>query len=245
MLDVHPPHHPTHTWKDFFIHIATITVGLLIAIGLEQTVEFFHHRHQREALDADLREEARRNREIILRDLTMTQQEAWFLTASADAADPVRNGAVSFSLPPAPCAAGYLGTAHARYFAPSEAVWTTARENGLTALIPAEQARIYARLAHNDDLLAITREKMAVACERVLSLQSRFAVLSPDGSAAAWTMRQEQSDRMGDATADGYTALRALLSRLRWTLSYEDAILNGTGNVDQLMMEANQKDFEN
>ena len=27
MLDVHPPHSPTHTWKDFFIHIATITVG--------------------------------------------------------------------------------------------------------------------------------------------------------------------------------------------------------------------------
>ncbi len=46
MLDVHPPHAPTHTWRDFFIHIATIVVGLCIAIGLEQTVEFFHHRHQ-------------------------------------------------------------------------------------------------------------------------------------------------------------------------------------------------------
>jgi hypothetical protein len=37
MLDVHPPHEVTHTWKDFFIHIATIVVGLLIAIGLEQS----------------------------------------------------------------------------------------------------------------------------------------------------------------------------------------------------------------
>ena len=24
MLDVHPPHEAAHTWKDFFIHIATI-----------------------------------------------------------------------------------------------------------------------------------------------------------------------------------------------------------------------------
>jgi hypothetical protein len=24
MLDVHPPHNPTHTWPDFLIHIATI-----------------------------------------------------------------------------------------------------------------------------------------------------------------------------------------------------------------------------
>jgi hypothetical protein len=46
MLDVHPPHESIHTWKDFSIHIATIVVGLLIAIGLEQTVEHFHHRHQ-------------------------------------------------------------------------------------------------------------------------------------------------------------------------------------------------------
>jgi hypothetical protein len=45
MLDVHPPHHATTTWRDFFIHIITIVIGLLIAIGLEQTVEYFHHRH--------------------------------------------------------------------------------------------------------------------------------------------------------------------------------------------------------
>jgi len=46
MLDVHPAHHAATMWRDFFIHIATIVIGLLIAIGLEQTVEFFHHRHQ-------------------------------------------------------------------------------------------------------------------------------------------------------------------------------------------------------
>jgi hypothetical protein len=39
MLDVHPPHNPTHTWRDFLLHIATIVIGLFIAVGLEQTVE--------------------------------------------------------------------------------------------------------------------------------------------------------------------------------------------------------------
>jgi hypothetical protein len=60
MLDVHPPHHAASTLRDFFIHIATIVIGLLIAIGLEQTVEHFHHRHQvadtREALEAEKKE---------------------------------------------------------------------------------------------------------------------------------------------------------------------------------------------
>jgi hypothetical protein len=44
-MEVHAPHEPIHTWRDFFIHIATIVVGLLIAIGLEQTVEWVHHKH--------------------------------------------------------------------------------------------------------------------------------------------------------------------------------------------------------
>jgi hypothetical protein len=38
MLDVHAPHQSVHTWKDFFIHIATIVVGLLIATSLASRV---------------------------------------------------------------------------------------------------------------------------------------------------------------------------------------------------------------
>ena len=59
MLDVHAAHGSIHSWRDFVIHIATISIGLLIAIGLEQTVEYLHHRHQ----VADLREALRTERE--------------------------------------------------------------------------------------------------------------------------------------------------------------------------------------
>ena len=45
MIDIHPPHHAATTRRDFFIHLATVVLGILIAIGLEQTVEYFHHRH--------------------------------------------------------------------------------------------------------------------------------------------------------------------------------------------------------
>ena len=54
MLDVHPAHHAATSWKEFFIHIATIVLGLLIAVGLEQTVEYIHHRNE----VADTREAA-------------------------------------------------------------------------------------------------------------------------------------------------------------------------------------------
>jgi len=64
MLDVHAPHQVVHTWKDFFIHIATIVIGLLIAVGLEQTVEYFHHRQQVAEIRRSLAEERRINEVI-------------------------------------------------------------------------------------------------------------------------------------------------------------------------------------
>jgi hypothetical protein len=45
MLDVHAPHESVHGWRDFLLHLGTITIGLLIALGLEGCVEWQHHRH--------------------------------------------------------------------------------------------------------------------------------------------------------------------------------------------------------
>jgi hypothetical protein len=46
MIDIHPPHHAATTRRDFLIHLSTVVLGILIAIGLEQTVEHIHQRHQ-------------------------------------------------------------------------------------------------------------------------------------------------------------------------------------------------------
>jgi hypothetical protein len=58
MLDVHPAHHAASSWREFFVHIATIVIGLLIAVGIEQTVEYIHHRRE----VADTREALRKER---------------------------------------------------------------------------------------------------------------------------------------------------------------------------------------
>src|ERR1700735_1629762 len=59
MLDVHPPRESLHTWKGFFIHIATIVVGLFIAVALEQSVEAIIRHHEAAALREDLGQESR------------------------------------------------------------------------------------------------------------------------------------------------------------------------------------------
>ena len=68
MLDVHPPHNPTHNWRDFFIHIATIVIGLLIAIGLEQLVERIHHSNQAREAQESLHRESFANRALVQHD---------------------------------------------------------------------------------------------------------------------------------------------------------------------------------
>jgi hypothetical protein len=61
VLDVHPPHEPVHGWRDFFVHLSTITIGLLIALSLEGCVEWRHHRHLVHEAEASLQREIESN----------------------------------------------------------------------------------------------------------------------------------------------------------------------------------------
>src|ERR1700733_15287098 len=60
-LDGHPPPHAAMSWKEFFVHIATIVLGLLIAVGLEQTVEYIHHRREVQEIRKALVQERQKN----------------------------------------------------------------------------------------------------------------------------------------------------------------------------------------
>src|SRR5277367_4646181 len=57
MLDVHPPHETIHTWREYLLHMSTIVLGLLIAIGLEQSVEAVHRARERKELRESLQRE--------------------------------------------------------------------------------------------------------------------------------------------------------------------------------------------
>jgi hypothetical protein len=61
MLDVHAPHERVHGTKDFFVHLFTITIGLLIALSLEGLVEWRHHRNLVHEASAGLRSEIDQN----------------------------------------------------------------------------------------------------------------------------------------------------------------------------------------
>lgn len=44
-MELHAPESPIHSFKDFAVHIAVVTCGILIALGLEGVREAVHNRH--------------------------------------------------------------------------------------------------------------------------------------------------------------------------------------------------------
>jgi len=142
------------------------------------------------------------------------------------------------------CIAGSVGTAAIRYFAPSEAVWTAARESGLVALLPADQARMEARLAHNYVLLSEDRDKVYDGCQVIVSMRQRLSQSGPNIGEDVWTMTPEQAEKLADVSSQTRVAIQALNFRLRWSQVYEQGIAHGETNEDVGMMTMDQTRFE-
>jgi hypothetical protein len=173
MLDVHPAHHAASTWKDFFIHIATIVLGLLIAIGLEQTVEYFHHRIEikgtREALLREKEENRRRfavnttSFEWEASELKNNLQVLTFLQQHPGTAEEKLPGVLQWGFGHAPVA---------------DLSWTNAQQTQVLALMPPEEAEKNAALY---DLLEVTDRDERNAYEAV-SRASSYANVDPNPS---------------------------------------------------------------
>ena len=144
MLDVHPPHESVHSSRDFFIHIATIVIGLLIAIGLEQSVEAIHQRHQRNELTEHMRVEAERNLPVIRESLVRLQAQRAYIQSlqTALSSGKVSGATVSVSGVPQPGGS-------AIFVSVSRSAWTSAQAAGLVALLPSDQAGLYSRIDFN------------------------------------------------------------------------------------------------
>jgi hypothetical protein len=64
-MEIHAPSKPIETFKDFLLHLATIIVGILIALGLEQSVEAWHRHHLAEQARQNILSEIRDNKKQI------------------------------------------------------------------------------------------------------------------------------------------------------------------------------------
>jgi len=60
-MEIHRSKHPVHGWREFLKEVGIIVLGVLIALGAEQAVEWLHWRQQVELTEEALQHEVRFN----------------------------------------------------------------------------------------------------------------------------------------------------------------------------------------
>jgi hypothetical protein len=69
-MEIHAPHGHVQSFRDVAVHLAIVTVGILIALGLEQAVEWYHHRELANEARETILSELRNNKTTLDRQLT-------------------------------------------------------------------------------------------------------------------------------------------------------------------------------
>ncbi|HWE47102.1 MAG TPA: hypothetical protein VG407_13835 [Caulobacteraceae bacterium] len=145
-MHVHAPK-PFHGWGELLREVGVIVVGIVIAIGLEQTVEALHRHHQRETLEADLRRDGELNRRYLKSDIVQAQAILdWAVeqASTVDRAGPT--GALILRRLPG----GFIGVTDA-------GVWPSAKASGVVNLLPSDAQNWLEYLAQQYDEAFVSR----------------------------------------------------------------------------------------
>jgi hypothetical protein len=167
MLEVHAPHERIHGLKDFFLHLFTITVGLLIALSLEGLVEWQHHRHLVHEAESGLRGEIQANTQVIASQRQRITNERKELDGNLQALAVLRAHAdahqhMSFTFQMASF---------------DDVTWKTAQTTGAFAYMPYEDAHTYSDIYAGQAELYKVQQEIAEDAMRAASL----VVNKPDG----------------------------------------------------------------
>ncbi len=228
MLDVHPPHSPTHTWKDFFIHIATIVVGLLIAVGLEQTVEAIHHHYERHEIEARILEEAARNNvqmDGMLRWIALGRAEARVSLTSLKQA-PTLNGIARWTIP------NLNATDAPLPLRPSMEAWDSVKTSADITLLPPGEVAVYSRVAFELQQEQMPYKNLNVAYDGLSDFGERVGSAMQPGDTI--TLSAEERDRLIDL----FSTLAGSCDRDidRWTAfrAANLALLHGASSLEEV-----------
>jgi len=75
VIEVHPQHKPLQSIKEFLVHMLAITLGLMIALGMEFGIIWHEHRSLAREARANITSEVRTNQEELAHSRTALQAE--------------------------------------------------------------------------------------------------------------------------------------------------------------------------
>jgi hypothetical protein len=226
MIDIHDAHHAASSWREFFIHIATIVLGLIIAVSLEQTVEYFHHRSERRQLEEDLRAEAERRIPFQTGYLkAYAIQRDWDRVAlERGRAAAASGGFVTFVLPDRP-----QSNFHLR---PEDAAWPAAKASGLIAVLPNEEVEGWNAVDNFAQLDARASDERNKAGEGFRAVADRLGVSVAPGATIRVT--PEERDQLMLALALWYEKMLSFSGDIASWQGASDAAAHGALTVEQM-----------
>jgi hypothetical protein len=180
MLDVHPPEHGIHGVRDFFIHLLTITVGLLIALGLEQSVELLHHRNQRKEAEAMIRQEIKDNRDTDQKNMPALKDELTTMTKVMTVLEELSAGKKIPVLATKPKSLQF------REPSMQDSAWRTANSTGVLNYMDYTEVEGYSQAYKEQDLLQSMEEQTANDYLQLLPILTPHATdITPEIAKAA------------------------------------------------------------
>jgi hypothetical protein len=236
-LEVHPPDHALHSWRDFFIHMGTITLGLLIAIGLEQTVEALHHRHQHRELVESLHQDSERiNEEATRADGILTARIAWLYNRT----EQVQTALDQHRPLPAPAPNPVIS-----YYWPTDPAWTAARSSGLLALFSQQDVKAYSELEDTVHNIQVAYHPYDEARRARVAFERSFTRGNDPATSTLATASPEDLHRYLDILRSEATALARLLSWVHQTIGANAAIQHGERDLTRIYAEEDRFDIAN
>ena len=213
MLDVHAPEHPIGGKRDFFLHLFTITVGLLIALGLENGAEALHHRHERKEAEANIRQELSTNRAGLIAAAPRVKKERDSLLALlVMLAKRSTGGAMPSGKPD-------LGFSESNI---PDAAWRTANGNGVLAYMEYEEVERFANAYKQQDMLQTAEER---ALEDYLEFAPILQVYQVDRPVGDLVLTPEQARDALPYVRQALAHLNGMLALGQGTLdSYNEAL---------------------
>jgi hypothetical protein len=153
VIEVHPPEHALHNWRDFFVHLSTITIGLLIALSLEGCVEWRHHRHLVHEAEGSLQGEIKTNASNVAGALEDARKEQETLAGDIEIlkriiANPKVKNHEEF-------------TVNFRIRTFEDVSWKTAQSTGALGYMPYEQAHEYSNLYSQQNEVYLVEKQAA------------------------------------------------------------------------------------
>ncbi len=145
VIDVHPPHTAVHGWRDFLIHIATITLGLLIALSLESALEAMHHRHLVREARENIRQELKQNEASTLENEQFVQTDADYMKHNAGLAHAYLSDPKALEKQHMSFTFTWNGL--------SESAWRSARDSGALTYMPLSEVQEYADIYSQQEVV--------------------------------------------------------------------------------------------